>query len=124
MEKVRLTLQRASDDPKANDPGFQEELAAVSAALRQSGVAYSQRGVAFDAVGALGYSLPEYLITLGPPVIAAAAAICGAWVQARFGRKVKIKIGDVEAEGRSVEEIEDLLKRAVAFRDDARGDGP
>jgi hypothetical protein len=57
---------------------------------------------------------------LGPAVIAATAAICGAWVQARYGRKVRLKIGDVEAEGRSVEEIETLLKQASDFQDTVR----
>jgi len=121
MDKVRLTLQRAADDPKVNDPAFQAELSAFSAALGAAGITYSQRGMMFDAVGVPGYPLPDYLLTLGPPVIAAAAGACGAWVQARFGRKVRLKIGDVEAEGRSVEEIESLLKLAAEFRDDDHG---
>jgi hypothetical protein len=40
----------------------------------------------------------------------------GAVLQARYGRKVRIKIGDVEAEGRNVEEIEALLKLAHDFQ--------
>jgi hypothetical protein len=38
----------------------------------------------------------------------------GVWFQARFGRKIRLKIGDVEAEATSVAEIELLLERAKA----------
>jgi hypothetical protein len=44
-------------------------------------------------------------------------------VQARFGRKVRLKFGDVEAEARTPEEIEELLKRVSAFRDGKRDAG-
>jgi hypothetical protein len=98
-------------------PLFQEELAEFSNSLRTTGLAFSQRARAFDAAGATGYSLAEFAIkSLGPAIISAVAALCGAWTQARNGRKVRIKIGDVEAEGRTIEEIECLLKRAADFR--------
>jgi hypothetical protein len=121
MEKIEIRLQRAPDDPKVPDPKFQEELRGFSKALRTAGIDYSQRAMAFDAADALGYPLPEFLIALSP-AIAALAALCGAWVQARYGRKVRIKIGDVEAEARTIEEIEQLLKRAQAFLDKAPAD--
>ncbi len=73
--------------------------------------------MAFDSVDATGYPLPEFLVTLGPPTIAALAAIAGAWVQARYGRKVRLKVGDVEAEARTAEEVEKLFVRAAEFRD-------
>jgi hypothetical protein len=121
MEKIEIRLQRAPDDPKVHDPKFQEELRGLSKALHSARIDYSQRGMAIDAADALGYPLPEFLITLGPAA-AALAALCGAWVQARYGRKVRIKIGDVEAEARTIEEIEQLLKRAQAFREKAPAD--
>ena len=42
------------------------------------------------------------------------------WVTAHYGRKVRLKIGDVEAEGRTVEEIEGLLKQASDFQEAVR----
>ena len=108
--KVRIVLTRASDDPKVNERSFQEELGSFGAAR----VKYTARGMAFDSVDALGYQLPEFYVFLGSSMTAV-AALCGAWIQARYGRKVRIKIGDVEAEGRNVEEIERLLQRAADF---------
>lgn len=51
------------------------------------------------------------------------AGLLGAWLQAKFGRKVRLKIGDVEVEGRSTKEVEDLLERAKAFQAEVRGNG-
>jgi hypothetical protein len=116
-QRIDLRLKRAPGDPPESDPRFQEELVEFSNSLRTAGVVFFQRARAFDADGASGYSLAEFAITtLGPAVISAVAALCGAWVQARNGRRVRIKIGDVEVEGRTIEEIESLLNRAADFR--------
>jgi hypothetical protein len=56
------------------------------------------------------YPLPEFVIVLGPAVIAG-GRLRGIGY-GRCGRKVRLKIGDMEAEGRTVEEIERLLRQA------------
>jgi hypothetical protein len=122
MDEIRVILRRAPDDPLENDPEFQRELNDFSKSLRAAKVKFSQRAMAFDSVEALGYPLPNFLITLGPAVIAAVAGLCGAWVQAKYGRKVRLKIGDVEAEGRTIAEIEALLQKAKDFREDKPSD--
>ena len=107
---------RASDDLHKNDPAFQEELSSFSEALRATGANHSQYAIVFDADEGGGYPLAQFAIVVVPPVVSAAAAVCGAWVQARYGRKVRLKIGDVEAEGRTAEEIERLLEQAAEFQ--------
>ena len=49
------------------------------------------------------------------------AAVAGAWAQARFGRKVRLKVGDIEAEASTAEEIERLLANAVALKNTLKG---
>jgi hypothetical protein len=44
------------------------------------------------------------------------AAAIGTWLATRAGRKVKIKVGDVEVEASNAEEVKDLLDQAQAFR--------
>jgi len=117
---VELLLERSSDDPQENAPVFQEELSGFTKALGATGASYSQHAIAFDAIDGGGYPLAQFAIVIGPPAIAAAAAVCGAWVQARYGRKVRLKIGDVEAEGRTIKEIESLLVRAAEFQNATR----
>lgn len=121
-----LDLVRAAADPSENDPEFQKELSRFGAALRDAGVPYSQSAIAFDSVEGLGYPLPEFILAmkvLGPPAIAALATAAGAWVQARYGRKARLKIGDIEAEARTPEEIKGLLQLAKQFQADNSPDG-
>ena len=70
MEQISIELRRAKDDPPAHDPQFQEELRAFAQSLRTAGFAYSQRG-------AVGYSLPQFLVTFSSEVGATFAIIPG-----------------------------------------------
>ena len=124
--KFTIELAASVDDPPGNDSVFQNDLSTFGKALRTAGIQYSQTAIAFDAVDAQGYPLPEFIIAikdLGIPVITVIATLAGGWVQARYGRKMRLKIGDVEAEGRTIKEIEELLKKAAQFRDDSHGKG-
>ena len=78
---------------------------------------FRRGGMAFDSIDAIGYQLPEFVVTLGQQVIPAVAVVCAAWVHARSGRKLRLKIGDMKAEGQTVETIENLLRQAAEFRD-------
>jgi hypothetical protein len=37
--------------------------------------------------------------------------------QSSYGRKMRLRVGNVEVEARTAEEVEKLLKRAAEFRD-------
>lgn len=112
-DRIELALLRAPDDPAPFSDEYQAALELVDRRLRKRGLEIT----AFAAHPAGDTHLGQFLITLGPPVVAAVAAIAGSWVQARYGRKVRLKFDDIEVEARTPEEIEDLLKRIVGFRD-------
>jgi hypothetical protein len=116
---LEMFLLRASDDPHQFSDEIQAELSGIHDSLRKRGVSVSS--VAAHPAG--DTDIGQFLITLGPPAIAAIAAVAGAWVQARFGRKVRLKFGDIEAEARTPGEIEELLNRVSAFRDSTRDAG-
>jgi hypothetical protein len=121
-----LELVRAGDDPPEGDTVFQSELAGFSASLRADGIPYAQTAIAMDALDAHGFPLPEFIVAMKvmvPPVITGLAGYAAAWVQARNGRKVRIKIGEVEAEASTIGEIEKLLEKAAAFQDRDKGRG-
>jgi len=119
-----IELVRANDDPPEEDAVFQEELSRFGASLHAAGVPYSQLVVRVDAVDAFGYSLPEFIFAISAlgAAIPALVKISIAWVQARNGRKVRLKIGDVEAEAPTTAEIETLLEKAAAFQDRDRAE--
>ncbi len=45
------------------------------------------------------------------------ATALGAWLHARYGRKVRIKVGEIEAEAQTPEELEKLLEKAQEIRE-------
>jgi hypothetical protein len=110
---IELTLLRAPGDPAQFSDEHQAALELVDRDLRRCGLEVT----GFAAHPAGETHLGQFLITLGPPVVAAVAAIAGAWVQARYGRRVRLKFDDIEAEARTPEEIENLLKRVAQFRE-------
>jgi len=114
--EITVHLQRSPDDPRVNQPEFQQELSEFSQSLRAAGVTSSQRAMAFDSIDAVGFPLPEFVIVLGPAIVTALGVACVAWIQGRNGRKIRLKVGDVEAEARTPEEIDGLLASAVNFR--------
>jgi hypothetical protein len=121
-----LELVPAPDDPNIGEPAFQQELGLFTQALHKTGVSYSQTGMAMDAVDAQGFPLPEFIVvmkTLGPPVIAAVVTCATAWARTRMGRKVRIRVGEFEADGYTAAEIETLLRRAAEFQNGLKAGG-
>ncbi|WP_091715193.1 hypothetical protein [Methylobacterium phyllostachyos] len=115
-QSLKLTLLLAPDDGPKNGREAQDAIAGVSRELHQSGVSYSQRGMAFDSVDAVGFALPEYIIPLAQAVGPTLGVILVAWLQGRAGRKVRLKVGDVEAEARTADEVERLLNKAAEMQ--------
>lgn len=91
-----------------------EELEVLKCSLQSSELL--QRGreqlLQFNPAFVIPQGLPEGLVkftaTLGPML----GTAIGAWLHARYGRKVRLKIGEIEAEAQTVEEVETLLARA------------
>jgi hypothetical protein len=106
MERVRIVLRRAPDDPAVNSPEFQAELSKFEESLRSNKVR-CQRPRSVTGVS----SLRELVITIGPHVVTVLSALGAAWIGARFGRSIRIKAGNNEVEARTKEEIEFALKK-------------
>lgn len=66
---------------------------------------------AADAAPAI--NLGQITSALGPAAITGLTAAAATWLQGRAGRKVKVKIGSVEAEGATIEEVRQLLELAA-----------
>lgn len=115
-ERVHINLVASPEDPVVSDLAYQKELRDFSSVLREAGVIFSQRGMAFDSAHATGYALGEYFLSLAGitgPIVGVAIA---AWFQGRAGRKVKLKVGDIEIEAASQEEVEVLLEKALKVK--------
>jgi hypothetical protein len=120
-DNLHLFLLPAPDDPARDTPEYQAELHAFANALRAKRLEVFPMTLIRKSVGGASNYVGEFLVAfaaVGTPL----ATILGAWLQARYGRKVRLKIGDVEAEARTVEEVDGLLRRAQAFREKVEKD--
>lgn len=69
-----------------------------------------------------GRILMEYVLPVAQAVGPIIGAGLSAWFQGRAGRKLRLKVGDLEVEARTPEEIEQLLELAQAL--EARREAP
>jgi hypothetical protein len=111
--QLSATLIPAADDPPRSSPEMQVEFWNVTHALQARGMKVSSRVFVQDSVDGGMTNLGQLTIDLARDFAPAVTAVLGAWGQARFGRKVRLKVGDIEAEAGAPEEIEKLLALAA-----------
>jgi hypothetical protein len=111
--ELNVTMIPALEDPGDRSPGYQRELGEFAKSLTKAGVEYEA------APGSLLLTAPSPFIYGGRFVIkmieahgATVVAAVAAWLHGRSGRKVRLKVGEVEAQAQTVEEVEKLLKQA------------
>jgi hypothetical protein len=115
-EKIGIELVAAEADPPLRSNEYQTGLQEVASALRATGAGVSFRVFMQEAVDAQSFLLGGFTVenlknaglVLGP--------IIGAWLQAHYGRRVRLKVGDIEAEARNVAELGQLLEKAEGLR--------
>jgi AraC-like DNA-binding protein len=124
-DEFTIELIRTRDESGEFTPEFQQELRSLAESLRGAGVSFYQPVKVNDSVDAQGGPLPEFVAAIrqfSPPIITAVATYLAAWVHARLGRKVRIRIGEIEAEGRTPEELKALLRMVAEFQDERRAE--
>jgi hypothetical protein len=111
-EKLELSvvLVPAEGDPAVHTPEYQLGLREFMESLRAQDTEFNSRMHLVESTGGGGFHLGEFGILAA--TIVPLAGLLGAWLKAKHGRKVKLKIKDFSAEASSVEEIDELLKLA------------
>lgn len=114
--KLHLMLVPDPEEPHWTLPESQAGFQAVHRALLDGGdqvyaVPYMTRDLGSASKLFGEFVLP--LATIAGPIFAVAV---GAWINGRAGRKLKLKVGDVELEANSPAEIDDLLRKAAEFK--------
>ena len=113
-EQLRITLIPAPDDWPLHSPEYQKQIRQIQESLESEGLQPSTRIELIEAVAgnAPTIFLGDFGIALmaALPVLTVIATSLGRWFVAKSRRKVRLKVGDVVAEAKSVEEIEQLLQ--------------
>ncbi|EGH98771.1 MULTISPECIES: hypothetical protein [Pseudomonas syringae group] len=114
--KLKLKLTAAPTESNVRDPGYQQDLASVRTALLEAGILHSERRMMYDAPGVEGYAIGQYVIeaaTIAGPIVGVAV---GAWLKGRAGRKVRLKVGDIEVEAFTQAEVDALVDKALKLK--------
>ena len=104
--EMELSLRAGSDEPAVGSLESQVALRGSSQALHAAGIKASPRMYFRDAIGGGASLLGEFLIPIAQVVVPALGVVLVGWLQGRAGRKVRLKVGDVEVEARTPEEVE------------------
>ena len=125
--KISIRLVRSQDDVAPFGVDYQGELREFKDAVSASGIAISPRIAFFDSVGATGGLTGEFLIPMTQVIAPFLTAAIVAWVGRRNERKLRLKVGDIEVEGNTEEDIKLLIAKAkelatVVDPDRQRGD--
>ena len=113
-QRIAIELIASNDDPPLRSTEYQAELAQLARDMRalDPHVSYHmfiQEGVSASSFLTGGFTIAKAIGTSALPIIVA-------WLHGRYGRKVRLKVGDVEVEARTVNEIEKLLKQVDKVR--------
>jgi len=109
QRELSVILVPSPDDPPKPSKEYQAELSAFAQSMRSQGIDFSSRAVMMESASGGGFTLGEFLVVVKTisPVL---TALVGAWLHAKFGRKVKLKYKDIQVEAATVEDVERLIK--------------
>jgi len=62
------------------------------------------------------WAFPEFLVPLAQPIGPTLGVVIVAWIQSRPGRKARLRVGDIEVEARTEEDVDELLERALCLQ--------
>lgn len=115
--RLKIKLVLAESDLPQNDPSIQKEYQDFSSTMRDAGVKFSQRAIAFDGGAGLGHPLGDFILEFTGLLLPALKVAVAGWFYARKGRKVRMEIDGVVLEASSIEELERLADVYNSIRD-------
>lgn len=113
---LQLTLRRAPEDYDYFGPVFQAELNQFISQIEKEGIDVSYGHAMFDNATTVGGIVGEFVLPLAQVVGPIVGVAVGAWIQGRAGRKVRLKVGDIELEANCPAEIDHLVAKAMALK--------
>jgi hypothetical protein len=115
--KVQISMIPSPEDPPWRSADYQSELRNLGLALKADGLEIHEVGS--NSVHSAG-SLPisgEWKVELGAALEPILKTPVGSWLQGRRGRTARLRIGEIEADVRTVEELVRVIKIAKCYQE-------
>ena len=113
----RIALLPSAGDGKLFAPACQTAVRAFFQQLRDAGVIAHPVAFTMDCAGASGCLVGEFVLPFAQIAGPAIGVAVAAWLQGRAGRKLRLKVDDIEVEATTMQELEQLLEQAIAQRE-------
>jgi hypothetical protein len=113
----RIKLLPSSGDSELFAPECQAAVRAFFQQLRDAGVIAHPVAFTMDCAGASGCLVGEFVLPFAQVAGPAIGVAVAAWFQGRAGRKLRLKVGNIEIEAATMQELGQLLDQASARRD-------
>mgnify|MGYP001600330866 CR=1 FL=1 len=118
--ELHISMIPSPDDPPWLSAAYQSGLRELGSTLRADGLEVREVG-AHASAGADALS-GEWSVELGAVRGPALGAPVGSWLQVRRGRAVRLTVGKIEADVRTVDELLCVIKAAKLYQDAAESD--
>jgi hypothetical protein len=114
---LELTLIASPEDQSLDDEDYQKDLRAFDDDLRAHGLSPSSRVSLIESTGNdIAPHLGVFAVGLKEALPVIGSVLTG-WFAGRFGRKIRVKVGDIEVEANTVAEAEKLIAAAEKLRE-------
>lgn len=117
--RLQLRLLKAPDDAAVLGADYQAELRQFKQQMEAAGLAVSPTFAVFDSPGAGGGLTGQFLLSWAPAVVSilsTVSVVAVTWMNGKAGRKLRLKVGDVELEANSQAEVDHLVAQALALK--------
>lgn len=114
--ELSLRLTQAPDDLARFGSEYQAELSYFMSQLNAANVDASPRIAVFDSPGTVGGMAGEFVIPAAQIIVPAVSVAVVAWISGRAGRKLRLKVGDVELEASTQKDIDLLFAKALELK--------
>jgi len=117
--RLQLRLLKAPDDAAVFGADYQAELRQFKQQMEAAGLAVSPTFAVFDSPGAGGGLTGQFLLSWAPTVVSilsTVSVVAVTWMNGKAGRKLRLKVGDVELEANSQAEVDHLVAQALALK--------
>ena len=115
--ELQISMIPSPEDPPWRSDDYQSELRNLGQALKADGLEIHEVGSHPVRSGGTPPSSGEWKVELDAMLEPTLKAPVGSWLQARRGRTARLRIGEIEADVRTVEELARVIKIAECYEE-------
>lgn len=117
---LRIELSPGPDDGPLRSPEYQQTLREFEESLRKAGLSPSVGVKQIDAAAGISPAVYSGGFSVGVAALTVLGTVVNGWIKGKAGRKVSLKLktdGTIEADTRSVQDMERLLFAAKKYQE-------